>query len=723
MKSPIQYAIVLTLVLTACTEPTTPPTPITPDASLTPTLEPTQTTTPSPTPTSTLTLTPTDRPTPTSTLTLTPTPLGYYVHGSDAYTLIYPPGWDMSDGELPENPIENESESLKFFGASLFLDQSQTDPEGIAELLGEEIRAITTPAAQNETILLKDGTPAQHSIIYFKVSGKEYAIHLVRAQKQDRAYTFMIIGPSPNIADNQADIQSIFESIELRPGLVHGLDQAQTLVLLGSDPLPEDLDPARDAGSADDYIGHLYSGLVRMSPQMQVEPDLAESWALSADGTVYTFTLRSDAAFQSGRQLIAQDVKYSWERAADPQTESPTVSTYLGDIIGIREKLSGEADEITGVQVVDDRTLVVRLDGPKPYFPAKLTYPTSYIVDRENVESDPDSWMFHPNASGPFGLKEFREEESIIFERNNAYHTQPAIDNIVYRLYQVGSRISYFKEQEIDFMGIGSSDARTIMDNPEDPLNELLYSTTSMCTTYIKFNNTRPPMDDLQFRKALTLSLDREHINELFYENLSVVARSILPPAMPGHDAGREIVAYDPLAAKAALDASSYADDAPTIVINLPGDGSSDSPYIDALIQMWRETLDLEVVIDYVDPRDRIDGLNEADGHIVTGGWCADYPDPENFLDILFYSDSVFNGSNYNNLEVDALLEAARVEFDPSRRIERYQEIETILLQDYAFVPMVYRVFYALANPRVEGYILTPMGVPIVHLLSIEASP
>jgi ABC-type oligopeptide transport system substrate-binding subunit len=327
--------------------------------------------------------------------------------------------------------------------------------------------------------------------------------------------------------------------------------------------------------------------------------------------------------------------------------------------------------------------------------------------------------MFSPNASGPFGLREFREEEVIIFERNNAYHTPPAIENIVYLLYRAGSTVSYFEAEAIDITSISQTDARAILDEPDNPLNDQLHSTTSMCTSYIQFNNNRAPLDDLEFRRALALAVDQERFSELFSENLSLIAGSILPPAMPGYLAGREALEYDPQAAKAALDASSYADQAPEIVINVSGYGDSDSPYLDTLIQMWRETLGVEVVIEYVDPRNSIEGRREADGHVVVGGWCADYPDPENFLDILFHSESIFNSANYNNPEVDNLLEEARVEFDTARRMELYQEIETILLEDYAVIPMLHFVFYALVNPRIEGYVLPPMGVPIVHLLSI----
>lgn len=718
MKSTIPVTIVLTLLLAACSPPGPIQTPIPTTHDPSPTLTPSPTTTPLPTPTNTPT--PTNIPTRTPTPTLTPTPLGYHVQGAEAFALTYPDGWGPSD-EDDWFELVNEGRSLFFHGSSEIVEQD-TPEEDQATGLGESIDPIITPVAEDE-IRLKDGTAAQRSIMKFKIKGKEYAVHQVRSRKGARAYSFIIYGPSPNVADNLDAIQGMFESIELRSETLYGLERERTLVLLGGDPYPEDLDPAKASGSASGYIGHLYSGLVRLSPSLQVEPDLAEGWTVSADGAVYTFTLRTDNAFQSGRAITAHDVVYSWERAADPETDSPTAATYLGDISGVREKLDGQAERIKGLQVIDDRTLVVRLERPIAYFLAKLTYPTSYIVDQDTIESDPEEWVFNPNASGPFVLRDFQEEEVIIFERNNGYHSTPAIEYIVYRLYQPGSTVSYFRAGEIDIARIGHTKAKPILDNPDDLLNDQLVSMTSMCTRYIGLNNTRQPMDDPEFRKALALSLDRERFNETFFENLAVPGKSMLPPGMPGFAAHREDATYDPKAAKAALESSSYAEDAPTIVINASGYGGSDSPYMDALIQAWSETLGIDMIVEYVDPRNSITELREADGHMVVSGWCADYPDPENFLDILFHSDSVFNNANYEDPEIDSLLEKARVEFDPTRRMALYEEIDTILLEDHAFIPMLHLVFYALVNPRIEGYSLTPMGAPYVHLLSIVDEP
>lgn len=163
------------------------------------------------------------------------------------------------------------------------------------------------------------------------------------------------------------------------------------LRLFGAEP--QTLDPAlaADAESAR-YIVEIFSGLVTLDKDLRVVADIAQSWDVSGDGKVYTFHLRSGVAFHNGRPVTAEDFKYSLERAASPATGSTTADTYLGDIVGVKEKLQGKASAISGVRVVDGATLQIEIDAPKAYFLAKLTYPTAFVVDRANVESGQD-WM------------------------------------------------------------------------------------------------------------------------------------------------------------------------------------------------------------------------------------------------------------------------------------------------------------------------------------------
>lgn len=149
---------------------------------------------------------------------------------------------------------------------------------------------------------------------------------------------------------------------------------------------PLTLDPAISADvSSHSYVMQIFSGLVRLDQELNIVPDIAENWEKSPDGKTYTFYLRQGVKFHSGQEVKAADFKYSWERACDPDTGSGTAATYLGDIVGAKDMLAGRAEEISGVEVIDDYTLRVTIDAPKAYFLDKLAYPTAFVVDRDNV--------------------------------------------------------------------------------------------------------------------------------------------------------------------------------------------------------------------------------------------------------------------------------------------------------------------------------------------------
>ncbi|MEJ2047497.1 MAG: ABC transporter substrate-binding protein, partial [Dehalococcoidia bacterium] len=171
------------------------------------------------------------------------------------------------------------------------------------------------------------------------------------------------------------------------------------LNLYGIDPHTLDPGVAGEATSHE-YIMQIFSGLVRLDDNLEPVGDIAEKWDLSEDGRTYTFYLRKDVRFHDGRGVKAEDFKYSWERACAPATGSKTAPAYLGDIVGVDAVLRGEATEISGVRVIGDYTLEVTIDAPKSYFLYKMTYPTAFVVDRNNVSSGGEWWR-QPNGTGP----------------------------------------------------------------------------------------------------------------------------------------------------------------------------------------------------------------------------------------------------------------------------------------------------------------------------------
>ncbi|MEP6895325.1 MAG: ABC transporter substrate-binding protein, partial [Chloroflexota bacterium] len=207
----------------------------------------------------------------------------------------------------------------------------------------------------------------------------------------------------------------------------------QALVLEGGESTnPRQYDPHTTFGSGDKRV---FSGLVSFDPHLNLTPDLAEKWDVSADGMTYTFYLRQNAKFHNGRTVTAQDVLYSLERAASPALASETALTYLGDIVGIHEYNSGKAEHISGLKVIDDHTIQITIDAPKPYFLLKLTYPTAFVLDKANVDSAAD-WYRQPNGTGPYKLIEWTSFKRIVYQANaDFYLGAPSIPYIIVNLY------------------------------------------------------------------------------------------------------------------------------------------------------------------------------------------------------------------------------------------------------------------------------------------------
>ncbi|HET9129307.1 MAG TPA: ABC transporter substrate-binding protein, partial [Terriglobia bacterium] len=147
---------------------------------------------------------------------------------------------------------------------------------------------------------------------------------------------------------------------------------------------PSTLDPGKvQDGNTIDLLQQVFEGLTTWSEDNKPVPNLCEKWDISPDGTVYTFTLKKGVKFHSGREVKASDFKYSIERACDPKLQSTVAGGYLDDIVGVKEMVAGKADNVPGIQVVDDYTLEIKIDKPRPYFLGKLTYPCSFVVDKD----------------------------------------------------------------------------------------------------------------------------------------------------------------------------------------------------------------------------------------------------------------------------------------------------------------------------------------------------
>lgn len=536
--------------------------------------------------------------------------------------------------------------------------------------------------------------------------------------------------PEPETTANSAEGSTTDEGSSTPARLA----KDQIMILPGGDPPTLDPHLSGDATSAE-YVVEIFSGLMAYDIDLNLIPDIAESYEVSEDGLVYTFKLRDNATFQDGKPIRAEDFKWSFERACDPATQSPTADTYMGDIVGCRAKLQGEADEVKGVVVVDDSTLELTIDEPKGFFLAKMTYPTAYVLDRENVEQGGADWFTKPNGSGPFMLDTFAPDQAtIILSKNPNFYRdpQPTLDRV---LYVVGNPINPMTgyEQGLDQLGlsgftydaipIGIADLSRATD-PNNPLSKEFVSTEDLSVDYIGFNVNKPPFDDVKIRQAFNLALDKRRIVHLVFQDTVPVANGIVPPTMPNYqNPDLSDYEYDPERALALVAESSYGDisELPDITLNLSGTGGDVGPLTQAIIESYKTNLGIDVAVEQSPWPEFLADLNQPDPpyQMYQLGWIADYPDPQNFLEVLFHSESTQNHGHYSNPKVDTLLDQARGTQDAKERLALYQQAEQMILDDAAWVPLYFDVEDWLVKPYVQNFKIPPIKIPKLQYVSI----
>lgn len=488
----------------------------------------------------------------------------------------------------------------------------------------------------------------------------------------------------------------------------------------GDDPLT--LDPAivLDAASSV-YVVEIFGGLVQLDKNLKVIPDIArEMPQVSQDGLTYTFKLRDDVVFQnSNRRVTAQDFKYSMERACDQQTGSTTADQYLGDIVGCKDMLRGTAKSVSGITVVDDQTLQIKIDQPKSYFLAKLTYPTAFVVDKTEIDADKRNWTRHPNGTGPFKLKEWKIGESVTLVANDRYHLgAPKVGQITFDLAG-GSALTQYENGEVDISPVGLNDIDRVRDK-NDPLSKEYVHKPIQATDAIEFNTTKAPFDDPKVRQAFSMAIDRDKLVSVILKDAVQKAEGIMPPGMPGYDSSIKGLPFNPDQAKQLIQQSKYAGKLPPITFTTQGTGANNGPILDAIIQMWKDNLGVDVTVQQVEPATFLQDVKKGAYQFWDFGWIADYPDPEDFLDLNFVSGGNGDDTKYSSPQVDDLLKQARVEQDQTKRYQLYSQAEKQIVSDAPWLPLFWEQTNEVVKPYVQGYDEPGMIIPIYRYVSLN---
>ncbi|MBC8128786.1 MAG: ABC transporter substrate-binding protein [Rhizobiaceae bacterium] len=460
-------------------------------------------------------------------------------------------------------------------------------------------------------------------------------------------------------------------------------------------------------------IKSLFDGLMDYEPgTATLRPGLAESYTISDDGKVFTFKLRDGVTFHNGRAMTAEDVKYSLDRVTNPKTQSPGAG-FLGSIAGYDKVLSGEASELSGVKVVDPKTVEITLSRPDATFLQVMALNFSYVVAREAVEEFGADFGRHPMGTGAFKLAEWTLGQRLVFEKNADYWREatPKLDKITFEIGQEPV-VSLLRVQngEVDVPGDGIPPAkfREVMDNPEEAKE--VVSGVQLQTGYITMNTTMAPFDNVKVRQAINMAINKDRIVQII-NGRATPANQPLPPTMPGYVKDFKGYAYDPAAAKALLAEAGFTDGFET---ELFASNTDPQPRIAQAIQQDLAAIGVKASIQALAQANVIaaGGSKEGAPMIWSGGmgWIADFPDPSNFYGpILGCAGAVEGGWNwswYCNKDLDAKATEADAMVDPAKAEERaklWGEIYTAIMADAPWVPVFNEKRYTMKSARMGG--------------------
>ena len=473
-------------------------------------------------------------------------------------------------------------------------------------------------------------------------------------------------------------------------------------------------------------IKSLFDGLMDYEPgTTELVPDLASDYTVSEDGKTYTFTLRQGVKFHNGREMTAEDVKYSLDRVVRPETQSPGAG-FFDSIEGFEEVSAGDADSLKGVEVVDPYTVRFKLSRPDAPFLHKLALNFAHVVAREAVEEAGADFGKKPVGTGAFKLAEWTLGQRVVFERNPDYYHEglPRLDTITFEVGQepIVATLRLLRG-EVDIAGDGIPPAKFLEVSQSPEYEDLIVKGDQLHTGYVTMNVTMEPFDDPNVRKAVNMAINKDRIVRII-NGRATPANQPLPPLMPGYADSYKGYPFDPEGAKQLLQEAGVGDGFQTELFVANTDPQ---PRIAQAIQQDLAEIGIEADIKSLAQANVIAAGGERDQApmIWSGGmaWIADFPDPSNFYGpILGCGGAVPGGWNwawYCNEELEALAVKADSMADPAmagERIELWRDIFLGIMEDAPWAPVFNEQRYTLRASKLdgpEGIFVDPVHIPV----------
>lgn len=460
-------------------------------------------------------------------------------------------------------------------------------------------------------------------------------------------------------------------------------------------------------GDTLDMIQQVWEGLVTWDENNMPVGNLAESWDIEDGGTTYIFHLKKGVKFHNGREVTADDFKWSIERNCDPALASQTADAYLSDIVGVTDRVEGRAQEISGYQVVDPYTIKIQLKQPTPYFVGKLTYLVSAVMPKEAVPMGKEiTEVEQMIGTGPFKMQDYVTNQKITLAAFDDYHGgRPELDRVERIVIKdAQTRLNKFRSGELDMTMLQRQDITGVEGDPA--LKDSLKLFERPAVWYVGMNQLAyEPFKDKRVRQAFAMAIDKKTIVETLMGGINTTATGIVPKGVVGHRPDAKDLDFNPERARELLAEAGYegGQGLPPLEMYFREKFPDIKLVAEAVAGMLKEHLGVEVKLQTKEWRAYLELYNDEKLPFYHMRWAADYLDPQNFLSHMLATYGPENKCGYNNPEFDRLCRQADTLLDLDQRLPLYAQAEDIALDDAVWVPIYYQRDAELHRPELAG--------------------
>lgn len=464
-------------------------------------------------------------------------------------------------------------------------------------------------------------------------------------------------------------------------------------------------------------LNNVMEGLYRLDENNEPQPAMAESYEKSEDGLTYTFKLKEGIKWSNGEPITANDFKYSWLRAMHPDTAG-SYATILTDYIkGGAAYAAGEAEaDSVSIEVVDEKTLIVELVQPTPFFVDLTAFVTYFPLNEKFVEEKGDKFALTYDAilyNGPYVLTSYNQAQGVEMEKNPEYWDKDnvAIEKVSMKVIkETSTALNLYEAGDLDKVYLASADVDTYKDSPE------FQTETEFRTYFIQFNEAKEPFNNDNIRKALQLAYDPQILTDVILNNGSEPAYGLVAVEMAGVDGQSfrelqgDVIKPDIEKAKEYW-AKGVEELGSTPQIELLTADDTVSKDTGTFLQSeYKKNLGVDINLVTQPYSGRLDTMRAGDYQMAVNRWGADFNDAMTYLDLWEAPSNTDFRGNFINSQYDELVNAAKTEADEKVRIQYLLDAEKLILEDGSVGPLYFDGLSFLQKQNVKGIVTHPYG-------------